>query len=208
MYNARLMEGLRERKKRQTREAIAAAAMQLFHARGFEAVTVAEVARAADVSEKTVFNHFPTKEDLVFAHGSEHVRARVEAIRLRPPGVPLIRVFEAETMAFLDRLEDGPVEALMAVPRLARTSPALRDRLLLAFEQEAAALVAAVTDDEDDLEAAAVVRSLVWTGRLVFRAAIRRIGAGEDPAEVAADLREQAQRAYATLGRGLARYLG
>jgi hypothetical protein len=96
----------------------------------------------------------------------------------------------------------------MSVPRLARTSPALRDRLLLAFEQEAAALVAAVTDDEDDLEAAAVVRALVWTGRLVFRAAIRRIGAGEDPAEVAADLREQAQRAYATLGRGLARYLG
>ena len=66
-----LMEGLRERKKRQTRDAIAAAAMELFQARGFEEVTVADVARAADVSEKTVFNHFPTKEDLVFARGDE-----------------------------------------------------------------------------------------------------------------------------------------
>jgi AcrR family transcriptional regulator len=202
------MEGLRERKKRQTREAIAAAALALFHARGFDNVTVAEVARAADVSEKTVFNHFPTKEDLVFARGQAQVQARVEAIRMRPPGVPLIRVFEAETMAFLDRLEDGPVEDLIAVPRLVRTSPALRDRLMLGFEQETAALVAAVTDEEDDLEAAAVVRALVWTGRLVFRAAIRRIVTGEDPAEVAEDLREQAQRAYATLDRGLGRYLG
>jgi AcrR family transcriptional regulator len=202
------MEGLRERKKRQTRETIAATAMKLFHARGFDAVTVAEVARAADVSEKTVFNHFPTKEDLVFAHGLEHVEARAEAIRSRPPGVPLIHVFEADTMEFLDRLEDGPTEQLLALPRLVRTSPALRDRLLLAYEQEAAALVAAVTDDQDDLVASAVVRALLWTSRLVFRTAMRRVWAGEDPADVAADLREQALHAYERLGRGLARYEG
>src|SRR5262249_17453796 len=101
MYNAVSVEGLRERKKRQTRDAIAAAALALFRERGFDAVTVADVARAADVSEKTVFNHFPAKEDLVFAHSEDRLDARAEAIRLRPPGVPLIRVFEAETMAFL-----------------------------------------------------------------------------------------------------------
>src|SRR4051795_10815831 len=109
-------DGLRERKKQATREAIHATALRLFAERGFDAVTVAEVARAADVSEKTVFNHFATKEDLVFAHTAEHVEARLEAIRLRPPGVPLIGVFHAETMAFLDALEDGPVESLLAVP--------------------------------------------------------------------------------------------
>jgi AcrR family transcriptional regulator len=54
------VEGLRERKKRQTRDSIALAAMELFQARGFDDVTVAEVAHAAGVSDKTVFNHFPT----------------------------------------------------------------------------------------------------------------------------------------------------
>src|SRR4051812_5213589 len=59
-----LMEGLRERKKRETRDAIAAAALALFLERGFDAVTVADVGVAANVSEKTVFNYFATKEDL------------------------------------------------------------------------------------------------------------------------------------------------
>jgi AcrR family transcriptional regulator len=202
------MEGLRERKKRQTREAIAAAAMELFKARGYDAVTVAEVAEAADVSEKTVFNYFPTKEDLVFSRGQERLELRADAIRNRVPGVPLTRVFERETMEFLDHLEAGPIEDVAAVAMLVRGSPALRDRLLLAFEREAAALVAAVTDDEDDLVAHAVIRALVWTHRIVFRTALRRVLAGEDPAEVAEDLRVQAARAYARLDLGLAGYGG
>ena len=67
-------EGLRERKKRQTHEAIAEAAMALFVEHGFDAVTVADVARAADVSEKTVFNYFPAKEDLVALRGPRSSR--------------------------------------------------------------------------------------------------------------------------------------
>src|ERR1700693_1737805 len=58
--------GLRERKKRQTRQLIFDTAHRLFGERGFESVTVAEIARAAEVSEVTVFNYFPTKEDLFF----------------------------------------------------------------------------------------------------------------------------------------------
>src|SRR6266496_368056 len=78
--------GLRERKKQQTHQAIAEAAQQLFAERGFDAVTVAEVARAADVSEGTVFNYFPTKEDLFYG-GMEAFEAElVEAVGQRAPG--------------------------------------------------------------------------------------------------------------------------
>jgi len=202
------MEGLRERKKRQTRDAIAAAALQLFKARGFDDVTVAEIAAAADVSEKTVFNYFPTKEELVFWNAEDKLELRADAIRHRVPGVPLSRIFASETMAFLDALEDAPLDDLVAIPMLVRSSPQLRDRLLLAWERETATLVAAVTDDEDDLVAEVVVRALVWTHRLVFRTALRRILQGEDRVEVAQDLRLQAQRAYSRLDHGLARYDG
>src|SRR5256885_1147003 len=110
-------EGLRERKKRQTREAIARAAMELFEAHGFDEVTVAEVARAADVSEKTVFNYFPTKEDLLL-HGSDERRAAlIEAIRARPRGTPLVTPFREFTMAFLDVVERAPVDTIVALPR-------------------------------------------------------------------------------------------
>src|SRR4051794_29442669 len=83
-------EGLRARKKRQTRAAIAAAAMDLFRSRGFDAVTIADIAAAADVSRKTVFNYFPAKEDLVFEAGQERRAALVQAIRERPAGASLV----------------------------------------------------------------------------------------------------------------------
>jgi AcrR family transcriptional regulator len=202
------MEGLRERKKRQTRDAIATAAMELFLARGFDDVTVAEIAHAADVSEKTVFNHFPSKEDLVFARGEDRLEERAEAIRMRMPGVPLARLFEDQAMAFLDHIESGDVEEMLAVLRLVRTSPALRDGLHLRFEREAAVLAAAVTEDESDLVAAVVVRSLLWAHRIIFRAAIARLLEGDDPAEVAEDLRPRAREVYARLDLGLASYEG
>ncbi len=120
------MEGLRERKKRETRESIAATAMELFLEHGFDAVTVADVARAVDVSEKTVFNYFATKEDLVFFRSEDRLAAQVEAIRTRAPGVSLSQLFEAETLAWLDQIESGQVEALMTVPRVVRGSAALQ----------------------------------------------------------------------------------
>src|SRR5213592_1512790 len=85
--------GLRERKKQQTREVIAESAGRLFAERGFDAVTVAEVARAADVSEGTVFNYFPTKEDLFYG-GMEIFEAElVEAVRQRPAGESVLAAF-------------------------------------------------------------------------------------------------------------------
>src|SRR5678815_1078743 len=76
--------GLRERKKEQTRQLIAETARGLFSERGFERVTVAEVARAAQVSEQTVFNYFPTKEDLVYERMDTFEHELLAAVRQRP----------------------------------------------------------------------------------------------------------------------------
>src|SRR5437773_925919 len=83
--------GLRERKKQQTHQAIAEAAQQLFAERGFDAVTVAEVARAADVSEGTVFNYFPTKEDLFYSGMQVFEAELVEAVRNRGAGESVLQ---------------------------------------------------------------------------------------------------------------------
>src|SRR3954451_25197142 len=120
--------GLRERKKQQTREQIARVAMKLFAKRGFDAVTVAEVADAAGVSEKTVFNYFPAKEDLVFPDGEPRWLRLLNAIRERPAGTSVVQPFRDETNAFLDRVARGPVEDIVARPRLVMGSAALRDR--------------------------------------------------------------------------------
>src|SRR5690349_16270511 len=118
MELAEAKEGLRAVKKKRTREAIAGAAMELFAARGFDAVTVAEVAAAADVSEKTVFNYFPAKEDLVFSHGEERRAELIEAIRSHAHGQSIVAPFRAHTMEFLDHVERQPVAHTVAVPRL------------------------------------------------------------------------------------------
>jgi len=201
-------EGLRERKKRQTREAIAQAAMALFVEHGFDAVTVADVARAADVSEKTVFNYFPAKEDLVLLGGEERRAALIEAIRTRPAGASIVEPFRAATLAFVERVEHDPVESIVGVPRLVAGSRALRNRLFLGWEEEATTLAPVIAEEtgalEGDLVPAVIARTLAWTHRLVFRSAFTRLLAGEDQRVVAADLRDQARRAYEALEQGLA----
>jgi AcrR family transcriptional regulator len=203
-------EGLRERKKRQTRAAIAAAAMALFRERGFDAVTIADVARAADVSQKTIFNYFPAKEDLVFDAGSERRAAVIEAIRGRAPDESFVAPFRAATMDFLDRVARDPVDETVAIPRLVAGSTALRDRLFIGWEEESAVLGPVLAEESgepgDELVPVVVARALAWTHRLTFRAAFTRLIAGEDQRAVAADLRTQANRAYDLLEAGLASY--
>ena len=77
----------RARKKAQTRELIRDVAQNLFDERGYEAVTIAEIARAADVAVQTVFNHFATKEELFFDGRTPWVDGPAEAVRSRPPSV-------------------------------------------------------------------------------------------------------------------------
>jgi hypothetical protein len=118
-----------------------------------------------------------------------------------------VEPFRQITDALLDAVERGEGEAIVAIPRLVRDSPALRDRLLVLWEQEAITLGPAIAEaaglPPDDLVAAVIARTLSWTHRLVFRATFTRLLAGEDPAAIAADLREQAKRAYDLLESGI-----
>ena len=82
--------GLRERKKAATRLAISNVATALFAERGFEAVTLAEIAAAADVSVKTILNHFTTKEELFYDRAEQVFGSLVAAIVERPAGVPIL----------------------------------------------------------------------------------------------------------------------
>src|SRR5215472_6598803 len=85
--------GLRERKKKETRERIGQTALRMFLESGFDNVKVADIARAADVSEGTVFNYFPTKESLVFAGMEDFETELLDAIRQRAPGESVLGAF-------------------------------------------------------------------------------------------------------------------
>ncbi len=203
-------EGLRARKKRVAREAIAATARRLFAEHGFDTVTVAEIAAAADVSEKTVFNHFPTKVDLAFAGREEGITQFVAAIAGRAGTDSVLDVFRAMTQTVLDVFVAGGDEDMLAVAKIIRGSRALQERLTVGWESGAAAITAVIAEtsgaDDDDLVPAIVARTLWFTHRSIFLAALNGLLAEEDPEQLAARLRVAADRAYDQLAGGLGEY--
>ena len=107
--------GLRELKKEQTRQHIADTAWQLFVDRGFDQVSVAQVARAAQVAEATVFNYFPSKEDLFYSRLESFWTRLAAEVSARPPGQPVLAAFQAALLAdggLLGALESGDPDAL------------------------------------------------------------------------------------------------
>jgi AcrR family transcriptional regulator len=123
---ARKSEGLRERKRRQTRERIADAAKTLFLERGFETTTVDEIAAAADVSKRSFFDYFPAKEDVISAWQDEFGLALAAAVLARPAGEPLTRVVEAALTSAITAATADP--QMMAMGRLIHDTPALGAR--------------------------------------------------------------------------------
>jgi hypothetical protein len=121
-----------------------------------------------------------------------------------------VQPFRAATHEFLDDVARGSVEEIVARPRLVMGSQALRDRLFVWWEQEAAllapVLAEAAGEREGRLAAAVVGRTLAWTHRITFRAAFTRLLAGENQKKVARDLRRQADEAYDLLEAGLRDY--
>src|SRR5882724_63968 len=122
---------LRDLKKRQTRQAIMDAALRLFAERGFERVTVVQIARAANVSEATVFNYFPVKEDLVFSRMETFEQRLMEAVQHRQPGQSPLAAFRACLLAaggLLGHLDTGSVAAVRTLAGIIGGSPVLLAR--------------------------------------------------------------------------------
>jgi AcrR family transcriptional regulator len=127
--------GRRERKKRLTRQAISDVATELFLARGFDAVSVAEVAAAADVAVQTVFNHFPTKEDLFFDE-TGWWSGPARALRDAPSGADVIDTLRGHYQAaFRRRAESGQLVTWPRFRQVMDESPALTARQNLNSQQ-------------------------------------------------------------------------
>ena len=203
--------GLRERKKQQTRQLIFETAAHLFAARGFDAVTVAEVARAADVSEMTVFNYFPTKEDLFFAGMQFFEERLLEAVRGRAEGVPASAAFRRLIVDGCSRLAaQENTEMIAKAAALIGGSPALqvREREIVArYTHWLADLLAAETGaPPNDTEPQAVAGALMAAHRALVSYVRSSVLAGRRGPTLAADARSQARRAFARLDSGLAGY--
>jgi AcrR family transcriptional regulator len=194
--------GLRETKKQETRREIADTAMRLFVQRGFDRVTVAEVAAAARVSEKTVFNYFPTKEDLFFDEVPEREDRIVEAVRDRTPGEPVV--------AALRRLQAGECPRLCSpgfaiFARIIEESPALQAKELEVMARLTETLAGALRDEAGvhAVDAQIAANMLVGVHWQLFRTARAQALAGRSGPAAVRKLRSDLDRAYRLLEHGL-----
>jgi AcrR family transcriptional regulator len=216
MYHARTMtpdRGLRERKKQRTRALIADTARRLFVERGFDAVTVTEVARAAEVAQKTVFNYFPTKEDLVYWQLETFEDELLGAIREREPGESVLAAFGRFVLVPRGLLADqdpGAAEHLAALTQMITASPALLERERQILERYTASLAALIAEETgvtaDDVEPWVAASALIGVHRALLDRTRRGVLAGRRGTTLAAEVRSQAERALARLERGLSDY--
>jgi len=205
--------GLRERKKEKTRRLLADTARRLFAERGFEAVKVAEVARAADVSEATVFNYFPTKEDLFYS-GLEAFEAELlSSVENRAEGESVLAAFARfvqEPRGVLAAKDPEAVERLAATSRVIEESPSLlaRERRIFdAFTDSLAELLRRETRRrDDDLEPWVVANALMGVHRALVHFTRRRILEGARNPALSRAVRAQAKQALAALEEGLGEY--
>ena len=204
-------EGLRERKKRQTRQAIAEAARRLFLERGFAAVTVAEVAKVADVSPQTVFNYFPTKEDLFFSGMRAFEAELVDAVRQRAPEESALDAFRRSLLERLERLADPrAADAIASAARLIGETRALqnRERAVLAEHTRALADVLAeeAATDEPRVEHLVVANALMGVHAALLEFVRALVLRGVRGPELLEAVQAEGARALDVLERGLRDY--
>ena len=198
-------EGLRERKRRLTRHLISDTATAMFASRGFDAVKVSEVADRVNVSMKTLYNYFPTKESMVLDDADELIESLATALRDRPAAMAITDAFVGALEANMDGLDllDDKLTAYVTTTfaTLVKQTPALHahwleilDRLAgVAAEQLALQAEIEPTDPEPTIAG----RALVGLVQVDMDSRVRHIRAGRRGAQlrdaVAADLRQAAR---------------
>lgn len=201
--------GRRERKKQETRRRIAETARGLFAERSFEAVTVAEIARAADVAEQTVYNYFPTKEDLVYWRLESFEEGLLSAVRDREAGESAPAAFGRWLLSQRGMLQDTPIsDELVGIARMIHSSPALRAREQQVFAGHTDALARVIAEGEgaaeDDIRPWVAANALIGVHRALVHYARERVLAGAQNPALSRDVRAQAEAALAALGDGFA----
>jgi len=206
--------GLRERKKQQTKQSIAETARHLFAERGFEHVSVAEVARAADVSVATVFNYFPTKEDLVYVSLEQFEAELLASIRERRPGESALSafgVFVLKPRGLLASPDPEKTAEFLALTRMVAASPALLAREHEIFARYTESLTRLLVDETrarvDDPSPTIAAASLIGVHRALIAYVRERVRTRDpDIARLGRDTRAYGSRALSFLDPALGNY--
>jgi AcrR family transcriptional regulator len=210
-------EGLRERKKRLMRQQLSSTATEMFLERGFDGVRVSEVAEACGVSEKTVFNYFPTKESLLL----DRWEGTMAALRsgLAEPGVPpvdaTLRILAAELSgltAALDQAED-PDQVRLKIGRfgaLIQSTPSLQAQQRIMMDQVTAVvaetLAARAGVDPDDPEPQIAAAALLGLWQIHFRSLRKHLGQSRTPAQIRRAVTTDVRRAARLIEAGLSSF--
>jgi AcrR family transcriptional regulator len=203
--------GARELRRQETRAKIVDAAAELFAERGFDAVSVMEIARRAGVVEKTVFNHFPVKEGLVFDADPPMRAALLEAVRRRPVGESVSAAagsFVVGAVSLLGSPEAATGLAQMArVIRGSRTLQVREREILGELTNALAQLIAEETGAQgDQVEPWLAAHAVLGLYASLLELARDRVLAGVGGLELSAELRRQGRRGLSLLQFGLAGY--
>jgi AcrR family transcriptional regulator len=206
--------GLRDRKKQRTRQLLAETARRLFTEQGFEQVSVAQIAAAAEVSVATVFNYFPTKEDLVYSGLETFEQQMLDAIRERPRGQDIITAFSEfilEPRGLLAAQDDASARQLVAVSRMIAASPALLAREQQVLARYTDALARVITQETraavGDVRAQVVANALIGVHRALIAHVREQLRAGTiDRWRIARDVRKRGKAALSLLAGGVGDY--
>ena len=206
--------GLRERKKERTRQLLADTARRLFSERGFEQVSVTEIARAAEVSQATVFNYFPNKEDLVYNRLETFEEQLLSAVRERARGETVIAAFKnfiLEPRGLIATSDEAKATELLALTRMITASPALLAREQQILARYTDALTKLIADETgasaSDPRPYIVANALIGVHRSLITYVRQRLEAGTpNRRRLARDTRERGEKALALLAEGLGDY--